>query len=87
LAFYFLLKAEQGLTKAELDEAVETWFESKHNCRIDFEIQDALDKLERWGLVNVEGNIIRSKNLSDSKQQLDMIWDNYFSYYKADELP
>lgn len=78
LAYYFLLVEHRDLTITELDETVERWFESDHNCRINFEIEDALYKLERWGFVNLDKNIIRRKNLNDALQQLDKIWDNNF---------
>ena len=84
LAYYFLLVEDRDLTITELDETVELWFENKHNCRINFEIEDALHKLERWDLVSREGNIIRRKDLHDAMEQLDKIWDNYFPYHKAD---
>jgi hypothetical protein len=84
LAYYFLLVEDRDLTVAELDETVELWFEHKHNCSINFEIEDALHKLERWDLVSRERNIIRRKDLNDAMQQLDKIWDNYFPYHKAD---
>jgi hypothetical protein len=87
LAYYFLLIEDRDLTATELDETVEHWFENKHNCRINFEIEDALHKLERWSLVNKDRKIIRRKNLNDAMQQLDKIWDNYFPYHKAGELP
>jgi len=82
LAYYFLLAEDRDLTITELDETVERWFENKHNCRINFEIEDALQKLERWDLVSQDRNILRSKNLIDALQQLDKIWDNYFPYHK-----
>jgi hypothetical protein len=87
LAYYFLLVEDRDLTIAELDETVERWFENKHNCMINFEIEDALQKLERWDLVSRDKNIIHRKNLNDALQQLDKIWDNYFPYHKAAELP
>ena len=86
LAYYFLLTEGRSLTKTELDDTVESWFENKHNCQINFEIEDALDKLERWELVSRDGNAIRSKTLNDAKQQLDTIWDNFFSYPESREL-
>lgn len=79
LAYYFLLVEHRDLTITELDETVERWFESEHNCRINFEIEDALYKLERWGIVNLDKNIIHRKNLNDALQQLDKIWDNIFT--------
>jgi hypothetical protein len=84
LAYYFLLAEDRDLTITELDETIERWFENKHNCRINFEIEDALQKLERWNLVNRDRKIIRAKNMNDAMQQLDKIWDNYFPYHKAD---
>lgn len=86
LAYYFLLTEDRDLTKAELDDTVERWFANKHNCRVNFEIDDALRKLERWELVSHDGNIIRNKSLSDAKQKLDSIWDNFFTYHQATEL-
>jgi len=84
LAYYFLLAEDRDLTITQLDETIERWFENKHNCRINFEIEDALKKLERWDLVNRDTNIIRAKNMNDAMQQLDKIWDNHFLYHKAD---
>ena len=86
LAYYFLLTEDRDLTKTELDDTVERWFTNKHNCRVNFEIDDALRKLERWELVSHDGNIIRSKNLNDAKQKLDSIWDNFFTYHQAAEM-
>ena len=87
LAYYFLLVEDRDLTITQLDETVERWFENKHNCMINYEIEDALQKLERWNLVNRDRNIIGRKSMNDAMQQLDKIWDNYFPYHKADELP
>jgi len=87
LAYYFLLVEDRDLTITELDETIERWFEGKHNCRINFEIEDAFKKLKRWDLVDLDKNIIRRKNLNGAMQQLDKIWDNYFPYHKADQLP
>ncbi len=51
LAYFFLVTAENPLNKRQLDEKIEQWltgFGSKH-C--DFEVEDALDKLKYFGLV------------------------------------
>lgn len=80
LAYYFLLTAEHGLTPSKLDTAIEKWFENKYKIRINFEIDDALRKLQRWELINRDRDIIRCKALGEAKQQLDRIWDNFFSY-------
>ena len=87
LAYYFLLVEDRDLTTTKLDETIESWFENKHNCRINFEIEDALYKLKRWDIAYQDGSILRKKDLNDALQQLDKIWDNYFPYHKAGELP
>ena len=55
LAYYFLLAGERPMTAAEIDKAVEDWFASKWQCRLDFEIDDALAKLPGLGLARREG--------------------------------
>lgn len=51
LAYYFLLCNEQGLSRADLDQQIETWLHADWQCRIDFEISDALAKLQRLALI------------------------------------
>jgi uncharacterized integral membrane protein len=80
LAYFFLLKENRPLEKEELDGIIENWFENRWDCRINFEIDDALKKLERLELVTRDGNALRCLPLADAKRQLDHIWDNYFSY-------
>ena len=80
LAYFFLLKQNRPMEKEELDDLIENWFENRWNCRVNFEIDDALKKLERLELVTRDGNALRCLALADAKKQLDHIWDNYFSY-------
>ncbi|PRP95225.1 TMEM143 family protein [Enhygromyxa salina] len=56
LAYYFLHRAADGqtskaLTAPELDAAVEAWLSERFRVTIDFEVGDALTKLEALGLV------------------------------------
>ena len=85
LAYYFLLTEDRDLTEIELGAAVESWFRNKHNCQINFEIADALRKLESLELVSRNEDFIDCKNLNDAKGQLDVIWDNYFRYHQPNE--
>ena len=92
LAYTFLLKNPAGLNAAELDKTIENWFEQTHKCKLDFEIEDALDKLERMELVSKSVNFTKdtvadeqqaifvAKPLKEAKQQLDKKWDNIFNY-------
>ena len=45
LAYHFLLLKGGPVSAEELDQSIEAWFAQTLQCRIDFEIDDALDKL------------------------------------------
>ena len=68
------------MQKAELDGLIEKWLETGWNCKINFEIEDALNKLERLELVTREGDIVQCLPLAEAKGRLDHIWDNYFTF-------
>ena len=55
LAYYFLLAEGQPMTAQDIDRAIEAWLASKWQCRLDFEIDDALAKLLKLGLARCEG--------------------------------
>ena len=85
LAYFFLLTEKQPFTKKELDERIEKWFESRWNTRINFEIDDALAKLDRLGLANTrDGERLQCQPLKEAKRRLDDIWDNYFRFNQPD---
>ncbi|MEP0203075.1 MAG: TMEM143 family protein [Halioglobus sp.] len=50
LAYHFLLVKDGPVSAQELDESIETWFAQTLQCKIDFEIDDALDKLLKLNL-------------------------------------
>lgn len=81
LGYYFLLK-NKNLTSSELDDLVENWFE-KHGIKLDFEVKDSLQKLERLKLAFKKNNLWNVVSLNKSLTQLDQIWDNYFTYGKS----
>jgi len=54
LALRFLLDAPEGLPARELDERIEAWFRKEWQSELDFEIDDALGKLERVGLASCD---------------------------------
>ncbi len=80
LAYYFLLTAKDPMTKNALDHRIEKWLAEHWNCDIDFEIGDALDKLQRLKLIAEDNGYLRCVPLNDARQQLDTIWDNFFTY-------
>jgi Protein of unknown function (DUF3754) len=50
LAYYFLLTSKEPLSAEALDTIIEQWFEKTWQCRLDFEIEDALKKLRGLSL-------------------------------------
>ena len=80
LAYSFLLKSKNGLSAHALDEQIETWFKSKYQCELDFEISDALEKLERMHLVTCTNTLYNAVNLERAKAILDERWDSLFQY-------
>ncbi len=57
LAYYFLLAYDRPMAAAELDKTVEEWFANRWQCRIDFDIEDALQKLQVLGLASSAGGL------------------------------
>jgi uncharacterized protein DUF3754 len=81
LAYYFL---QQGpLTQSELDRRIESWLKETFDLAVDFEVDDALGKLDRLGLLRRDGERISVPPPEDALARLDTVWDNYFQYSKA----
>ncbi|MCW8832004.1 MAG: TMEM143 family protein [Colwellia sp.] len=80
LAYTFLLNATAGLSSAELDKQIETWFSEQYHCQLDFEISDALSKLEKMNLVSLNNGRYQAVSLTQAKQRLDQRWDSIFNY-------
>lgn len=82
LAYFFLCRraGNEGWTCAQLDDAVEHYLEQKANIKVDFEIDDAMAKLERLGLVRKQAGYYTAIPLPQALERLDSIWDNYFKY-------
>ena len=80
LAYYFLLISIQPLSAHMLDQQIENWFEQKQQQILDFEIDDALQKLIKLGLITQKNNQYQAITLDAALQTLDHTWDNYFSY-------
>ena len=50
LAYAFLNRSKNPLTAEELDYQIESWFTTKLNTDLDFDVTDALFKLKNIGL-------------------------------------
>ncbi|KUJ62107.1 hypothetical protein AR687_08765 [Flavobacteriaceae bacterium CRH] len=82
LAYTFLYKNNSPLTAEELDNQIESWFKTKLNTELDFDVTDALLKLKSIGLgveTNGKWEVIP---LDKALVQIDELWDGVFDYNK-----
>ena len=79
LAYFYLLQSTKPLSTKELDTNLEQWIEKTWGCNIDFDVDDAMEKLQRLNLVIQENTQFTAVKLADAIQQLDHRWDNYFT--------
>ncbi|TDO96643.1 TMEM143 family protein [Flavobacterium sp. 245] len=85
LAYSFLNRSPHPLTAEELDTQIESWFETKLNTELDFDVNDALLKLKNIGLgieINGRWSVI---SLNDALIKIDELWDNVFEYNKMSQ--
>jgi hypothetical protein len=90
LAYYCLWRyaPPEGWTAEQLDDYVELYLEGNAGLKVDFEIGDALAKLERLKIVQKVGHVYRVQPLEKALEMLDWTWDNYFKYNNPDpEVP
>jgi hypothetical protein len=81
IAYYFLYVTEDEMDEGQLDHMVEDWFLKQHNCELDFECPDALDKLMRLKLIERrEDGVLKAQEFDEALRRLDERWDNYFQY-------
>jgi hypothetical protein len=82
LAYYLLWRqaGDDGWVQARLDDAVEEYLRQRAGLEVDFEIGDALAKLERLGVVERFGEAFRARPVEQALDLLDGQWDNYFHY-------
>jgi hypothetical protein len=79
LAFYFLHAAGAKLDQRTLEKRIEAWLKLNFGIAIEFEVDDALAKLDRLGLLKREGDKLRVSSLEETLMQLDRVWDSIFS--------
>lgn len=80
LAYYFLLREGKAMTADALDKSIEAWFKQNHQCNLNFEVKDALEKLTRLELAALNKGEYTALELNAAKKSLDLRWDNYFNF-------
>jgi len=85
LAYFYLWKyaPPEGWTSGQLDDFIEMELEGKLKLLVDFEVDDAIAKLEKLGIVTKRGEYYRAVSLDRALERLDYRWDNYFKYNQA----
>ncbi len=78
LAYYQLLIAQKPLTRAQLDARIEQRFAAELGCTLDFEIDDALQKLQALSLVEEIDGRLAAVPLEEAIGLLNQRWDHYF---------
>ncbi|KFF06655.1 TMEM143 family protein [Flavobacterium reichenbachii] len=80
LAYSFLDKSLQPLTAEELDDQIESWFSANFNIDLDFDVKDALSKLQKIGLGIEKNGKWEVIPLEKALVTIDDLWDNVFDY-------
>jgi hypothetical protein len=80
LAYAFLDRSETPLTATELDNQIETWFHTKLNTDLDFNVTNALLKLKNMGLGMETSGKWTVIPLEKALVTIDELWDNVFDY-------
>ncbi len=82
LAYFCLWKyaPPEGWTAEQLDDYVELYLEGNAKLKVDFEIGDALAKLERLKIVRKTDETYHAQPIEKALEMLDWTWDNYFKY-------
>jgi len=80
LAYAFLNRSKHPLTAEELDTQIESWFKTKLDTDLDFDVEDALYKLKNIGLGIETNGKWEVLPLFKALVRVDEVWDNVFEY-------
>lgn len=78
LACYFLLTASEPLTQAALDQQIEQWLQQRFALDVEFEVKDALAKLDRLGILQRDGEMLRILPMGEIVTRLEAVWVTKF---------
>lgn len=78
LAYVFLRAARSAQSPSALRIAVENWFKDRLDVVVRFEVLDALEKLQRLGLVRREAAGYTAIPVDDAVSRLNGVWHGFF---------
>jgi hypothetical protein len=82
LAYHALLTGGPAASAGELDQRIETWLEANFALDIDFEVADALEKLEGLGFLAQKEGKIAVVSLTEALARLDTLWDRLYDFQR-----
>ncbi|MCE9522676.1 MAG: DUF3754 domain-containing protein [Alphaproteobacteria bacterium] len=80
LAYHALLTGGPAANEAELDTRIEAWLKANFAVDLDFEVTDALAKLERLGFLASKDGKLAAVPLGDALTRLDTLWDRLYDF-------
>lgn len=80
LGFHFLLTEGPFKDADSLDARIEEWLQQNFGIDADFEVSDALRKLEQLGLLTQENGRIGTVSLTEALIRLDTLWDQLYDF-------
>lgn len=78
LLAYFVLLARGPTSEADLDRLIEDWLERHFSICVDFEVDDALGKLKRYGVLLQNGEMFSVEPLPRALAAFDRHWEGFF---------
>lgn len=87
LAYYFLATAHAPVTQAELAARVEEWLKARFRVEVDFEVADAVAKLERLKLLRREADKLAVPAPDEAIGILERTWAEFFPARSAATPP
>lgn len=80
-AYMFILSSPKAITEEQLDDLIENWLRETFAIDIDFEVDDALEKLEKMNLLKTdENNLLSVENIDSALTIMDDYWDNLYNF-------
>ena len=85
-AYVFIKQTSHQMNEEELDNMIEEWLNEKFGYDIDFEVDDALGKLEKMNLLNVsEDGKLSVVSVEEALIIMDDYWDNLYDFLDDEE--
>jgi hypothetical protein len=86
LAYHSLLTAGPTAHSGELDRRIEAWLKKSFGLEVDFEVADALQKLEGLGFLTQKDGKIAVVPLEDALARLDTLWDRLYDFSRGQRV-